>query len=91
MTEPVNLPEIFELAKKATPGPWEINEYTNYEGYSICAPQVGCIAERWPAAGGNELRPVGELIVASINALPAIEEAFGELKALLVEWTDFAK
>lgn len=32
---------------KATPGPYEIQEYTNYIGWSICAPNTGCIAERW--------------------------------------------
>lgn len=32
---------------KATPGPYEIQEYTNYIGWSIYAPNAGCIAERW--------------------------------------------
>jgi hypothetical protein len=30
-----------------TPGPWEVNHYRNYEGYSISAAKRGCIAERW--------------------------------------------
>lgn len=34
---------------KFTPGPWTVSEYTNYDGWSVFADVIGCVAERWPA------------------------------------------
>ena len=35
-----------ELAEKATAGPWTVEKYTNYHGYSVWGSGC-CIAERW--------------------------------------------
>lgn len=46
--------EIRERCERATPGPWEIETYSNYVGYSIYGSMVGCLAERWYAESLSE-------------------------------------
>ena len=35
------------MGTKYTPGPWTINRYTNYCGWSVYSEPDGCLAERW--------------------------------------------
>lgn len=76
--------DLKEKAAKATPGPWEKNEYSNYpNGYSVYA-ESGCIAERWQD-GLNEkqqqtLQNTGDYIATASPELitelcTALEEA----------------
>ena len=61
-----------------TPGPWEVSRYTNYCGFSIYAPDAGCIAERWWPTVEKDI-PIeanARLIAAAPEMLAAIEEWF---------------
>ena len=66
---------------KHTPGPWRINQYTNYEGFSVSSetdPEFGCIAERWENINNesrNESRLAhATLIAAAPDLLEALEQ-----------------
>ena len=69
------------LHEEAFPAPWSVQEYSNYTGFSINAPEHGCVAERWENAEGklpdDETRAEfrrhnADLIVAMRNALPSL-------------------
>jgi len=79
------LTNLEEKAKKATCGPWEKNEYSNYpNGYSVYA-NGGCIAERWQdglsKSEQKTLRDTGDYIAAaSPDAILALCQALREAK-----------
>jgi hypothetical protein len=84
-------------SKKAqhTPGPWEINKYLNYEGFSIYGPDgTGCIAERWwPSKTDIPIEANARLIAAAPEMLLELEHELEELEGWLrdeetPEWTD---
>lgn len=59
-----------------TPGPWKIQRYKNYYGFSIYAAGRGCIAERWyekkqDEEYANEINANALLIKAAPNLLEA--------------------
>lgn len=72
---------------KATPGPWEIVRFTNYHGWSVNAPDRGCIAERWydseqKAPYDEELRANAHLIAEApvmYDMLATIENDDGKI------------
>lgn len=58
------------------PGPWQITQYTNYHGWSVCAEGHGCIAERWyPAERSAEENQIMEATSRLIAAAPDMLEA----------------
>jgi hypothetical protein len=68
-------------------GPWEVNQYSNYEGYSISAEKRGCIAERWyptelDEQENAEMAANAQLIAAAPELLDALKEAQGQLYKL---------
>lgn len=81
---------------KATPGPWEIHEYTNYVGWSIYAPNAGCIAERWYSHSNFrmnddlelQMRANAHLIAESWNLYHLLEDALEELRLIRMKDTD---
>ena len=86
MNEPVNLPGLFELAKKATPGPWH-NQSKNF-GYGlrdVCAKKHTDGGD-YAAIAKTVCDEDGNLIVAARNALPAIKKMVRELKELEQKW-----
>ncbi len=61
-----------------TPGPWTIQRYTNFIGFSIHASGPGCIAERWYDSQqeppyGLQMGGNATLIAASPELLSALE------------------
>lgn len=63
-----------------TRGPWSIQRYTNYEGFSIWAEGAGCIAERWWASPVEDI-PIlanAQLIAAAPEMLAALEGLYSE-------------
>lgn len=67
---------------KHTPGPWEVQSYTNYKGWSVWANDrgciaEGCIAERWYDADQqpDELKANARLIAAAPELLEACKVA----------------
>ena len=70
-----------------SPGPWELQTYTNYVGFAINAPGRGCIAERWydtpqEEPYGSELVANARLILAAPDLLEACKKAFRELNEI---------
>ena len=70
-----------------TPGPWEVNRYSNYEGYSISAEKRGCLAERWYPAEldeqeNAEMAANARLIAAAPEMLEALKGAQAQLYKL---------
>ena len=57
------LREIRERCDAATAGPWEIQHYTNFLGFSVWAEGAGCIAERWYECTQSD--PYGSEIVGN--------------------------
>ena len=79
---------ILELDKEATPGPWEIANYTNYSGYSIWSNKEGCIAERWePSTEFNREhhKGIADFIAQSRTLAPFIAAKYLEALVLLKE------
>ena len=65
-----------------TPGPWQIQKYVNYEGWSIWGSEDGCIAERWYASPRDNsenarMQANAALIAAAPDLLAAAEEVMG--------------
>ncbi|NOG70449.1 hypothetical protein [Roseicella sp. DB1501] len=65
---------------KWTPGPWEIQGYTNYTGWAVYTQNRGCIAERWYAQNqkapyADELKANAYLISAAPDLYAAAEKA----------------
>lgn len=73
--------------KKHTPGPWTLQRYEEYTGYSIWAGDRGCIAEKWyPEAQntkdhGLELVANARLIAAAPTLKFALEALVGKIEA----------
>jgi hypothetical protein len=57
---------------KHTPGPWGVQRYRNYVGFSVWAGDRGCIAERWYDTEQNP--PYGDEIVANARLISAAPE-----------------
>ena len=62
-----------------TPGPWQIQEYVNYEGWSIWGSGDGCIAERWYASPRDNsenarMQANARLIAAAPDMLELLEQ-----------------
>lgn len=70
---------------KHTPGPWSIQEYSNFSGWSVSAPVRGCIAERWyPTSDAVErIYPKDEMAANArlIAAAPEMLEALRRMAA----------
>jgi hypothetical protein len=64
------LKELENLDKAATPGPWEKQAYMNYIGWSLCAGNRGCVAERWYPSTVKDL-PEGEEMAGNMNLIAA--------------------
>lgn len=70
-----------------TKGPWQIERYTNYYGFSIWAIDRGCIAERWYDKArseeiDNEMQANARLIAAAPDLLEACILMMSEIKKL---------
>ena len=89
---PVNLPELFELAKKATPGPWQVMESNNrgrlvHVETHIDNPHGAGIQIATANCGSREQRNANAAFMADArNALPAIKKMVRELKELEQKW-----
>lgn len=82
----VDLDALEKVYAASTPGEWWAHKYSNYTGWSIFAPDAGCIAERWYSTGRQDEIPRNDLfIVAAHNQLPAL---IAELRELRVENQD---
>jgi len=70
----VDIEQLRNLLAAATPGTWKSQNYSNYAGWSIWAPdEAGCIAERWYATGTQDPIPRNDLLIAALhNAAPAL-------------------
>lgn len=66
-----------------TPGPWELQHYTNHIGFSIWAPNAGCIAERWYPTENNDTP-----IEANARLIAAAPELLALAKHILAMETD---
>lgn len=64
-----------------TPGPWTIQRYTNYYGFSIYAESRGCIAERWYSK--EQVRPYRDEMEANARLIAAAPALLQSLKSLL--------
>lgn len=83
MSEPMNLPELFELAKRATPGPWELSPYDDdFSMLKFDAPAWWNMSSKTVKDCEREMASNVTLIQGTVNALPAIEEMVRELKGL---------
>lgn len=72
---------------KYTPGPWGIQRYLNYEGFSIWSessslnpPHKGCIVERWEDGMSEERAAV---MLANARLIAAAPELVEALKAVM--------
>ncbi len=70
-----------------TPGPWSICRYTNYNGFSIHAPQYGCISERW--YDQDQAPPYGDQIGANARLIAAAPDLLEQLEAALEFITEY--
>ena len=98
MTEPVNLPALFELAKKATPGPWATEPAREWHPIpSILKERIYAI-DPGPEndftigfvqdADESTRNTHAKLLTASVNALPAIKKMVEGAKQLAVKWDE---
>jgi hypothetical protein len=75
---------------KFTPSPWLVTRYTNYEGFSIWAEGVGCIAERWWPTEEKTV-PIGanaQLIAASPDMHAALDRCMRWINPNVTEKLD---
>lgn len=78
----VDLDALEAALTKATPGEWEAYRYSNYSGWSVYAPEVGCIAERWYSTGQQDEIPRNDQFIAlAHNTLPALIAELRQLRA----------
>ena len=88
----VDLDALEAAHKKATPGEWEAHRYSNYSGWSVYAPEVGCIAERWYSTGQQDEIPRNDQFIVMVhNALPALIAELRQLRAWEAHMRRFAK
>lgn len=89
---PIDTPQdraaLLAVCDAATEGPWGVNRYDNYIGWSIYARDRGCIAERWYDARqkppySDELAVNAVFIVAARTELPAALRRLDALEAAL--------
>lgn len=92
-----NLAEVFALAKRATPGPWETDAMYVVGQVPKGRPRgevIGCMEPSRSSIPGHDRQQDetnAAFIVASVNALPAIEEMVRELKYLAGRLELFSK
>ncbi len=91
------LKRLAELEGKATKGPWEKNQYSNFTGYSLFAKEFGCVTERWAASfedpSGPQHAANGEFIAAIRNAAPSLIEGLRVAVEALsdIEWHELER
>ncbi len=84
MSNKVDLDALEKLWAATTPGEWWTQKYSNYTGWSIFAPNAGCIAERWYSTGQQDEIPRNDLFIAAAhNTLPALIDELRELRELV--------
>lgn len=71
------------MKTKHTPGPWTVQRYSNYNGFSIWAPNIGCVAERWCPSEDTEtpFEANARLIAAAPDLLNSLQELMAWLKS----------
>lgn len=68
---------------KHTAGPWHIQRYRNFVGYSIWASGRGCIAERWYPS--EQEQPYGDEIGANAALIVSAPDGLALAKTFDVE------
>lgn len=71
------------MGAKFTPGPWIINEYSSYTGWSVWSEIDSCIAERWYSI--NRSFEENERMHANARLIAAAPGMYEALNASLIE------
>ena len=83
----IDLEAIKKLCDAASKGPWGPNTYCPpyNNGWSVCAPDYGCVAERWGASdeGFQINRDDGDFIAKSRELIPALVAEVERLRTTL--------